>query len=86
MRDWLVAHEPDWREALLLPGRHHGNDPDVYSVVESPWPSADGYRVVWVRSSAKVERDEEARRARIAAGIAALDAVNVRLSSSTDPP
>ena len=82
MRDWLVTHEPQWREALVVSGRHHSDPPDVYSVVESPWPSAEGYRVIWVRSSAKVERDEEARRARIAAGIGAMDAINVRLSSS----
>lgn len=82
MRDWLVAHEPGWKEALVLPGRRQGDEPDVYRVVEAPWPSSEGYRVIWVRSSAKVERDEEARRARIAQGIAALDALNVRLASS----
>ncbi|MDA8360085.1 MAG: IS1634 family transposase [Actinomycetota bacterium] len=82
MRDWLVTHEPAWREALVLPGRRGDDTPDVYSIVESPWPSAEGYRVIWVRSSAKVARDEEARRVRIAAGIAAMDAINVRLSSS----
>lgn len=81
MRDWLVTHEPDWREALVVEDRRGDDAPDVYSVVESPWPSAEGYRVIWVRSSAKVERDEESRRSRIAAGIAAIDAINVRLSS-----
>jgi transposase len=81
MRDWLVVHEPEWKEALSLPGRRHGDDPDVYSIVEAPWPSVEGYRIIWVRSSAKVERDEEARRARIASGITALDAINMRLAS-----
>ncbi len=66
MRDWLCTHEPDFQEALSLPGRHR-DVPDVYSVVESPWPSSEGYRVIWVRSSVKVERDAEARRGRIAA-------------------
>jgi transposase len=81
MRDWFVAHEPVWKQALVLPGRRGDDEPDVYSVCDAPWPSSEGYRVIWVRSSAKVERDEEARRARIASGIAALDAINVRLSS-----
>ncbi len=81
MRDWLVGHEPAWKEALFLPGRRQDDEPDVYSVCEAPWPSSEGYRVIWVRSSNKVERDEEARRARIASGIAALDAINVRLAS-----
>ena len=82
MRDWLVGHEPAWKEALSVPGRHSDDDPDIYRVVEAPWPSAEGYRVIWVRSSSKVEHDAEVRRARIAAGIAALDALNVRLSST----
>lgn len=81
MRDWLVTHDLEWKEALCLPGRRGDDEPDVYSVSEAPWPSSEGYRVVWVRSSSKVGRDEETRRARIASGIAALDAINVRLSS-----
>ncbi len=81
MRDWLVAHQPEWKEALVRPGRRHEDEPDVYRVAGAPWPSVEGYRLIWVRSSAKVQRDAEARRARIAAGIAALDAINVRLAS-----
>ena len=81
MRDWLVGHELGWTEALRLPAQRFGEPDDVYSVAESPWPSAEGYRVIWVRSSTKVERDAEARRARIAAGIAAVDAINIRLAS-----
>jgi len=81
MREWLCTHDPDWQEALRLPGRRLDDPTDVYSLAESPWPSAEGYRVIWVRSSAKVERDAESRRRRIADGIAALDAINGRLSS-----
>ena len=47
----------------------------------APWPSAEGYRIVWVRSSAKIERDAAARTDRIARGIAALDDLNQRLAS-----
>jgi hypothetical protein len=50
-------------------------------VTEAPWPSVEGYRVVWVRSSAKTEHDAESRRARIAAGIDAVDTLNQRLAS-----
>lgn len=81
MRDWLVAHEPAFLEALSVPGRRRDDEPDRYSLVEAPWPSSEGYRVIWVRSSAKLERDAEARRARIAAGIAAMDFLNLRLAS-----
>lgn len=82
MRDWLVSHELDWHETLQIPGRRRDEPTDVYSVATSAWPSSEGYRVVWVRSSAKIERDAESRRRRIAAGVAVLDALNVRLASS----
>ena len=79
-RAWIVDHEPGWTEALRRPRRLFESD-DVYETTEAPWPSAEGYRVIWVRSSAKVERDAESRRARIAAGIGAIDALNQRLAS-----
>ena len=47
----------------------------------APWPSSEGYRVVWVLSTGKRERDAETRQRRIADGIAALDAPNQRLLS-----
>ncbi|HEX7444319.1 MAG TPA: hypothetical protein VF320_10545, partial [Acidimicrobiales bacterium] len=40
-----------------------------------------GYRVIWVHSSPKAARDAAARAARIEAGLAAIDALQVRLSS-----
>ena len=41
MRDWFVAHEPEWKEALCLPGRRGDDEPDVYSVCDAPWPSSE---------------------------------------------
>jgi len=79
-RRYLVDHELAWSEALRRSRRLDQPD-DVYEVTEAPWPSAEGYRVIWVRSSAKVERDADSRRARIAAGIEAIDALNQRLAS-----
>jgi transposase len=79
-RRHLVDHEPPWTEALRR-RRRHDEDDDVYETTEAPWPSAEGYRVIWVRSSAKVVRDAETRRAKIAAGIAAIDELNQRLLS-----
>ena len=63
-RAWIVDHEPQWSEALRRPRRLSESD-DVFETTEAPWPSAECYRVIWVRSSAKVERDAESRRARI---------------------
>jgi hypothetical protein len=81
-RAWIADHEPAWTEALQHPRRLEEPD-DIYETTEAPWPSAEGYRIIWVRSSAKVERDAKSRRARIAAGIAAIDALNQRLASPT---
>ncbi|WP_343577776.1 IS1634 family transposase [Mycobacterium sp.] len=79
-RRYLVDHEPVWTEALRRRRRIDEPD-DVYEVTEAAWPSAEGYRVIWVRSSAKVERDAASRRARIAKGIDAIDQLNQRLAS-----
>ena len=80
-RTWLVTHEATWAEAMRRPGRRRGDPDDVYATCEAPWPSAEGYRVLWVRSSAKIERDAESRRRRIAEAVAALDQLNQRLAS-----
>ena len=80
-RDWIVDHDPGFVETHRRPARGNGDPDDVWETAEAPWPSAEGYRIVWARSSAKTARDAEARRDRIARGIAALDELNQRLAS-----
>ena len=80
-RDWIVDHQVDWSEALRRPARRPDAPDNVWRTVEAPWPSAEGYRIVWVHSSAKQARDAEARRDRIGRAIAALDDLNRRLGS-----
>jgi transposase len=80
-RDWIVDHEVDWVEALRRPARRRGDPDDVWHTCEAPWPSAEGYRIVWVRSSAKTVRDAHTRRERIGKAVAALDDLNQRLAS-----
>jgi transposase len=80
-RDWLVDHDPGWVEACRRPARRQADPDEVWWTCRPPWPSAEGYRIVWVKSSSKVDRDAEARRDRIARGIAALDHLNTRLAS-----
>ena len=80
-RDWIVDHEPDWVEAMRRPARRQQVPDDIWETCEAPWPSAEGYRITWVRSSAKVARDAETRRQRIARGIGLLDDLNQRLAS-----
>jgi hypothetical protein len=61
-RDWLQTNQPQWTEAIRLPGERLGDLPRIWSTFPSPLPSAEGYRVIWVHSTVKAARDEHARR------------------------
>jgi transposase len=64
-KDWIQAHTPDWQEVRRRKG-HKQSDPDsVYFACESPIPSAEGFRIIWVKSTDKQHLDEEKRRDRI---------------------
>ncbi len=79
-RDWIHTHRPDWTEALRRPGARTGEPAQVWSVAPAPLLSAEGYRVIWVHSTAKALRDAAARQVRIEAGAAALDALAAKLA------
>jgi transposase len=80
-RDHIYEHEPDWTQAHRRPARTAGQPDEVFHTTPARQPSSEGYQIIWIRSSSKIDRDVEARRARIAKGIAALDDLNSRLSS-----
>jgi transposase len=80
-RDWLVDHTPVWTQALRRPARRADDPDEVWDTTPAPWPSSEGHRIVWVRSSSKIVRDANSRHDRIARGIAALDTLNVKLAS-----
>jgi len=80
-RDWVVTNTPAWTEAMRRPSREVDTDDDILSTYEDHLPSADGHRIIWIHASAKARRDATRRHARIAKAIAAIDALNVRLSS-----
>src|SRR6266571_2844120 len=63
-RAWMQDHQPGWAEAHRAPG-WIGEPDQVWSACEAPWPSAEGYRVVWVHDSGKQLRDAAARARRI---------------------
>ncbi|HXZ73714.1 MAG TPA: IS1634 family transposase, partial [Streptosporangiaceae bacterium] len=79
-RDWVQTHRPAWTEALRVAPARLGDPDQVYSTVPAPLPSAEGYRIVWVHSTAKAARDAAARQGRIEAGAAAIDALATRLA------
>jgi len=80
-RDWVVTHTPDWHEIARRPTRDTDHPEDVVSAYEDHLPSADGHRIIWIHSTAKARRDAHRRHQAIARAIAAIDALNVRLSS-----
>lgn len=80
-RNWAQTHAPDWTEARRAPAARAGDPDRIWRTFQAPAPSTDGYRVIWVHSSGKAARDAAARAARIEAGLAAIEAVALRLAS-----
>jgi transposase len=61
-RDWLQSNTPPWEEIARKPHPRIKDGPeDVYYACSSPFPESDGYRLLWYRSSHKIERDAQAR-------------------------
>jgi transposase len=80
LREWITTQAPDWVEACRKPGKRKG-DPDlVWRVSPAPFPTAEGYRITWVHSSAKQHRDETARAERIDRARHALSELSERLA------
>ncbi len=58
----LVNDAPDWQLIWERPPLRRKKDPpERFEAVEDPEPSAEGYRIVWYRSSEKWQRDQRAR-------------------------
>jgi transposase len=79
-RDWAQTNQPQWTEAVRLPGARADEPDRVYATFPAPLPSAEGYRVIWVHSTAKAARDATIRQARVEAGAAAIDALATKLA------
>jgi hypothetical protein len=71
---------PVWTEAARRPGKRLGDPDETYSTTSAPLPSAEGYRIGWVHSTAKASRDAQARAGRIDAGVAAIEALEAKLA------
>jgi len=79
-RKHLQTHAPVWTEAARRPGKRSGDPEEIYSTTPAPVPSAEGYRIVWVHSTAKASHDAHTRAARIDAGVAAIEALDAKLT------
>lgn len=80
LRERMYTSPLEMVEVMRRPARRHGDPDDIWHAVESPIGSAEGHRIVLVRSSAKAERDANARLDRINAAYIALDQLNARLA------
>lgn len=61
-KDWIQDHAPQWQEVIRRPDPKRKYAPQhVHSTFESPFLSAEGFRIIWVRSSQKLHLDASAR-------------------------
>lgn len=80
-RAWIAAHPVPWAEISRRPGGRKSDPPDIYWAAEAPAPSAEGYRIVWIRSSQKRDHDAAVRSDRIERAQAGLAELQSKLSS-----
>lgn len=82
-RDWLQSNTPAWMEVECKPNpRLMDGPPEVLMAVESPIPDADGFRIIWVHSSAKKDRDFLARKEIMERAWRELDALRAKLEGA----
>lgn len=80
-RDWLQVNRMDWEEVARKPHpRLVDGPPDIIVPATSPIPDPDGFRVVWYRSSLKMERDAQLRHDAIYSASKALLGLEKRLN------
>lgn len=61
-KDWIQDQAPQWQEVARKPDPNRKYAPQhVYWTFESPFPSAEGFRILWVRSSQKQSLDAASR-------------------------
>jgi transposase len=79
-RDWLQEHTPPWQDiARRINPRRPKGPPELCRAMESPIPSAEGFRIVWIHSSLKLQRDRQAREEKIDKACRALEELRTRL-------
>jgi transposase len=81
-RAWLAKGPVPWEEIWGRPGRRKADPDEVYWAVPAPSCSAEGYRIVWMRSSTKRAHDAAARTEQIERASSALEVLSAGLSSS----
>lgn len=71
---WLKSHIVDWQELIRKPDHRRPESAEhVYWGFESPMPSEEGYRIIWILSSQKQEQDIQNRQRKVKKTIEALE-------------
>lgn len=81
-RAWIATNAVAWEEISRCPGKRRDDPPQVYWAAEAPSCSAEGYRIVWIRSSTKRADDAAARLDRIERARTALGELVGQLGSA----
>ena len=55
----------DWRELIRRPNPHAHGEEHIYYGFESPTPSAEGHRIIWIKSVQKEEFDSQTRQRKV---------------------
>jgi len=81
-RRWIASGDVEWREIARGPGRRKADPEELYWATEAPVCSAEGHRIVWIRSSDKRARDALARSDRIERARVSLAVLADKLASA----
>ena len=80
-RRWIAGRDIDWQEIARAPGKRKADPDEVYSAAESPTPSSEGHRIVWIRSSDKRVHDALVRTERVERALSKLGALADKLGA-----
>ncbi len=80
-QEWAQTTNLPWQEIYRAPNhrRPHSDEEFVYNGFESPLPSKEGYRIIWILSSQKQSDDQDKRQKKIKKTIDALDKLKQKI-------
>jgi transposase len=80
-REWAQKTRLPWQEVYRTPNHRRPNSGEefVYNAFESPLPSKEGYRIIWVLSSQKQLDDQDKRQRQIEKSLDALDSLKKKI-------